>query len=389
MKRKILFFHHTTTLSGATRSLSFLLSELNKDKYEILVVLPKRKGNETVKELFEKAHAKVIEEIDIRPFNGSEVSPCKTIKQKMYSMWGYPKLVKCAERIVRSLNPDIVHLNSTCLAGAAKGTHIANDKTPVVCHVREPSLSNWWGRILSKICVRHVDWFISIDRYGLESLGNGASQRSSVIRNFVAPEYFANHDVSAQEKREYYGWTNDNIVFLFLSRIAPFNGIVELAETVERRKSELPKNVRFAIAGFKDLDTAYKKLAAKLVDECSICQRIEFDENPVALTAAADVIIAPFITPHSARSVFEGAAMSKPSVVTDLPNLVELIDKGKTGFAYNRFEEASFTSAVLKLTNTPLRKEMGLAARVFAENYFTQSTNVKAITKVYDKLLDC
>ena len=68
----------------------------------------------------------------------------------------------------------------------------------------------------------------------------------------------------------------------------------------------------FAFAGFHEPLTSYAAKVANVIAQCDRCLQLPFDPDPIGLIDAADVIIAPFTTPHSARSVFEGAAKRNP-----------------------------------------------------------------------------
>ena len=109
-----------------------------------------------------------------------------------------------------------------------------------------------------------------------------------------------------------------------LSRVCAHNGAAELVELVDTVADKLDHSARFVIAGFHG-SSPYEKHAQSLIRNSSHCSELSFDPDPASLINAADVIIAPFVSPHSARSVFEGAAIGKPAIVSDMPNLTELL----------------------------------------------------------------
>ena len=385
---KILYFHHAIGLGGAPKSLSLLIAGLDKSRFEPIVVMPKRTNNDQVKKMFLDAGAEVIEEVAIRPFHGSEVAPCTSLKSRAYAVLAYNRLVDCAREIVSKVKPNIVHLNSTCIVGAAKGVHLAFPTLPVIAHVREPLLSNWWGRNLARMNRKHVNRFISIDKYGLQTIGGKADQVGDVIYNFVDRNKFRADPQSAAQKRMEIGWDGEQTVFLFLSRVSPSNGALELAKLVSSVAADLDPSARFAFAGFKEPISGYAAEAAKEIDQSLICERLAFDPDPVGLINAADVVIAPFTTPHSARSVFEGAALGKPAMVSDVPNLLELIVEGETGFSFSLGDPLQFVSVVEKLCDAGRRQQFGRAASDFARENFDQQANVLKTVAVYQKLLD-
>ncbi len=386
MKRRVLYFHHSINDGGAPRSLSLLMSGLKDSEFSATVVLPERAASGMIAEMFRQNGAEVLLEKDIRPFNGSEVAPCVTLKDRAYAFLSYQGLVKTAQRLVQNIKPDIVHLNSTCLVGAGKGAHLANKNVPVIAHVREPLLQNWWGRMLARMNRRHVDHFISIDNAGLTSIGGIDPAIANVVRNCVDPNVFRPCNESRLKKRAELGWKPNETLYLSLSRVCAHNGAAELAELVESVSSKLNPNAKFAVAGFHG-DTPYELRARSLIQNSNRCSALSFDPDPASLINAADVIVAPFTSPHSARSVFEAAATAKPAVVTDLPNLTELIVEGKTGFAFQFDQQDSFIKAVNSLCDRQKQIQFGTAAIEFASENFFLETNLQKTIDVYRKLI--
>ncbi|QEG20293.1 glycosyltransferase family 4 protein [Mariniblastus fucicola] len=383
---KILYFHHSVGTGGAPRSLAYLIAGLDRTKYDPVVVVPKKSSNAFVREIFEAANATVLEHVDIQPFHGSQVAPYHSFRKRARALWVYPKLVRAARQLVGDVKPDIVHLNSTCLVGAAKGAHQAIAGVPTIAHVREPLLENWWGRNLASLNRKHVDYFIGIDQYGIDSLQLKEND-ASVIFNFVDRKKFApvNEEVRAKY-RESFGWKPGQTVFLSLARIEPYNGAAELAELVGELDSRLDRSATFVFAGFRETDTAYQTRARTAIGLSSRCHALQFTEDVVKAINAADVIVVPYITPHSARSVFEAAAIGKPALVSKVPNLEELVVDGKTGLVFDWKLPESIVDLVNQLC-CPIRETLGTAAFERAAAEFDQVTNTLRTEEVYRKLL--
>jgi len=160
LKKKILYFHHSIGLGGAPRSLAFLIDALNKDIFEPLVVMPKRDGNDVVKNLFLDAGAQVIEETHIRPFNGVNGCRCDSLKARIHAALAALPTTLATRRLVRRLKPDLVHINTSVLPFAALGAKLSWMGAPIVVHVRESALKNRWGRLLSFFNRQFTDWFV-------------------------------------------------------------------------------------------------------------------------------------------------------------------------------------------------------------------------------------
>lgn len=344
--------------------------------------MPRRPGNSGVRQLFEAAGAEVIEEQDIRPFHGSTVAPCRDAKSKIHAILSFPLLVRCARKLVRDIRPDIVHLNSTCMVAAAKGAHDADPSIPVIAHVREPILQNRWGNILRNLNKKHVDYFVAIDKAGLDSIGATATP-GSVVYNSVDSSLFRAPDQGVAELRQKFGWVDGDVVFLSLSRIAESNGILPFVHAVNALEADLPDRARFVFAGFGKNEGAYGKAALEAINASRRCSAMPFIDDIIPVLAASDVVIAPFLTSHSARCIFEGASAGRPGLVTRLPNLLEVIEEGRTGLSFEMSSSYGLLEAIEKLCRCDTRLDMGRNARQFAMTRFHIDQNVAAIQTLY------
>nr|WP_166488043.1 glycosyltransferase family 4 protein [Mesorhizobium ciceri] len=385
MVKKILFFHHATALGGAPKSLALLIKSLDRKEFSPIVAMPLRPGNSGVRQLFEDAGAEVIEERDIRPFHGSTVAPCKDVKSRIHAILSFPLLVRCARKLVSDIRPDIVHLNSTCMVAAAKGAHDADPSIPVIAHVREPILHNWWGNILRNLNKKHVDYFVAIDKAGLDSIG-GSATPGSVVYNSVDSNLFRTPDEGVAELRRKFGWGDGDVIFLSLSRIAESNGILPFVQAVNSLEANLPECARFVFAGFGKNEEGYGKAALEAINASRRCSAMPFIDDIAPVLTASDVVIAPFLTSHSARCIFEGASAGRPGLVTRLPNLLELIEDGRTGLSFEMSSFAGLLEAIEKLCRRDTRLDMGRSARQFAMARFHIDQNVAAIQKLYRDL---
>lgn len=386
MMKRVLYFHHAIGLGGAPRSLSLLIKGLDRERFQPIVALPKRAGNDAVKALFREAGAEVIEEKDIRPFNGSTVAPCDTLMDRAYAVASYPLTVRCATRLVNDVCPDLVHLNSTCLVAAAAGAHVASPKLPVVAHVREPLLANRWGRALVSLNRRHVNAFISIDEAGLRTLGS-KDVDGTIVYNFVDEKVFQADLTLGEKYRRTQGWGPSDIIFLFLARVAPSNGPLELVRLIDANTDKLHPSARFVVAGFPKSKTGYALAAYQAVKQSPRCVALDFVEDVIPLMLASNVIVAPFTKPHSARSVFEGAALAKPGLVANVPHLIELVKDGYTGSVFRWEEPETFVLGVNDLCNKDRRSQMEISSLEFAKATFCSETGVAKTMSVYDRLI--
>jgi len=363
-----------------------MISHLDKGKYNPIVVIPDRNGNSDVRNLFIDAGAEVVEEKSLRPFHGSTVAPSSTLNDKLYSLCAYPPMVCLAKKLVNRYVPDIVHLNSTCMIAGGVGAKLANPKVPVIAHVREPLLSNRWGRLLAAMNRRTIDHFISIDRAGLQSLGS-SSISGEVIFNFVDTTVYQSNLTRRASERLTRAWKSRDVVFLLLSRVAPSNGALEFMRTLAKRRSDIDPRAKFVVAGFETPSSDYMREALNVIETSDRYEAVAFTLDVVGLLDAADVLVAPFTTSHSARCIFEGASMGKPGLITRLPNLQELIREGSTGLSYDLADEDELVSAINRLCDDNTRANFSAEAVEFGLKEFSAKVNISKIMETYDKLV--
>ncbi|MEL6108317.1 MAG: glycosyltransferase family 4 protein [Planctomycetota bacterium] len=384
--RRILYVHHASVLGGAPRSLAFLIKQLDKERFTPIVLMPKRPINGDVRKLFSDAGATVVEERHIRPFGGAYPAECKTIAKRAYALLSAIPTMLAVRKHVRQLDPDIVHVNTVVLPFALVGSFLGRRRTPRVTHIREVVLSNWWGRSLAALNRWFTDFFIGIDGTGLDSVGAVDAKRETVMNSVNLDDYRSSEQQRLEARREF-GWSDDRVVFLSLSRIAPSNGIEELSDLVASCKDELSQRAMFAVAGFGNDVTGYEDTIRDRLDSLPNCQTLPFSSDVIRLISASDVIIAPFVTSHSARSVLEGAAVGRPAMVSNVPNLTEMIRPEESGFIFSLDSREQFVLTVNRFCDDERREIMSRQALKVAEERFNIADNTKRIEQIYFDLL--
>lgn len=349
-----------------------------------IILVPDRPGNSSVLDDFHSLNCEVVPVRDLRPFNGSTVAPSKKLSEKAYSVAAFRKTRKAVRDAVKRFCPDLVHLNSTCLVAAACGAKAANSKLPVVAHVREPLLSNAWGRLLCRLNGAYVDHFIGIDAYGLETV---TAACGTVIRNTA--KYFC-EDFDGKlmsDRRERFGLSKDAVVLSLVARVCEANGGEKFLRLVQEVQTALPDRVRFVVAGFEDRGGVYEEMLRRSIEGSSIFQAIPFVSQPEDLILASDAVVAPFLTAHSSRAVIEASSLSRPSIVSAVPNLIEMVDEGKTGFVLDWERPETLVEAIQAVCASPTARVLRRNAYEFARQNFDAVRNAERIFELYCSLV--
>lgn len=380
MQKKILYVHHDHGNSGASRSLSFLLDKIDPNKYNAKVHCIF--GGYVLHQLKDKP-VELLDEKGVYSFHGSTVSGM-SLERFLKNFKRLPQSITSAYRVIRKYRPDLVHLNSSCLFAVALAAKMVDKKIITVCHVREPLLKN----SISASIIRYmnygfVDHFIAIDRFSGDSMKT--SNNLSIVHNAVNLNEYHPY-VKPEGLREKLRISKNDIVFLYLARIAKSNGAFELVRAAARLTKIYP-HFHFILSGLgEDALDSYSARVAAAANAAKNIHLLKFTDKVPALIAEADIIVVPFTKPHFARSIIEGYSMGKPVIGANVGGVNELIIPNSTGLIYDSEEELERCCIRLG-TDSKIRASMGTAALSFARDNFDNNKTTSKVFEIYEKLL--
>jgi len=363
---KVVYIHHAAGVSGAMRSLAFLISRINLKKIEPVLYCT---YEGSAFDYFKSEGIIVKKTKRATTFHGSTISK-NTLLLFINRLLHLPITAIEAFVLVRRENPDVLHLNSTCLFPFAIGSKLARRRTKVVTHVREPIVEGVYGwplRYFTNLC---SDYIIAICNNDMRSLHSRNSKKKSVIYNFV--DFNVYNDNVKGTLREELKIDDDKFVCLFLARFDEANGFFELVGWA-KKISKLYPHIHFVFAGgdyhtnetFPNIDF------------------VGFRNDVPNIIASCDINIVPFIQPHFARSVIECSAMGKPSVGNKIGGVDELIVENETGFLYdNSFE--SLLSKIVEIQNKDIYTLFSHNCISFAQKNFDIDVNASKTFDAYN-----
>jgi glycosyltransferase involved in cell wall biosynthesis len=376
-KKTILYVHHAGGFGGAPKSMSFIIKNLDQKKYNPVLVNIARGP---INSFFSQLPIKLILAKGIRPFHGSTVVTKSLVIFIRNWVYLIPSIIG-AFRLIKKTKPDVMHLNSTCLFAFAIAANFIKKKPKVICHVREPLRKGFWGWPLRFFCSRHVDAFIAISNFDLNSLGAKAlaSKDYKVVYNFVnILEYFP--APSSGNLRKKLGIAQEDIVFLYLARFSKGNGWEELIEMAREVTSGYNK-FHFVLIG------ATEEQLTRLENRSKNIHFLSFTPDVVDILRDSDVFVCPFTEPHFARGIIEASAVGLPILASQIGGVDELVKVNKTGYLYSSKDE--FKAMAIKLgTDDSLRRFMGENGVLFAQESFNEQVNLKITYGFYDAVLN-
>jgi glycosyltransferase involved in cell wall biosynthesis len=166
---------------------------------------------------------------------------------------------------------------------------------------------------------------------------------------------------------------------LFFGRIVDYKGLEYLIKA-EPLITEKEPDVKIIIAGEGDFEK-YRKLI-KYARNFEIFNRFISEEKVAGLFQTAKVIVLPYTEGTQSGIIPIAYAFKKPVVVTNVGDIPEVVDDGKTGFIVPPRDEKALADAIIKLLkDDELRKQMG-------ENAYKKMKEELSWDKIAEKTIE-
>lgn len=314
------------------------------------------------------------------------------------------RLYQASFTIIRKEQPDIVHERETFFNFA--GLSLANKfKIPYILEVNAPLMyevgrhcSHIYqeiGKIIEKKLFNRADRIIVVSTTLKDYLLNqGVTEdKIRVVQNGVDEKIF-NPNVSGESVRKKNHLEDKETICFAGSLHQEWQGIGDLLKAA-KIISSIKSSVRFLIVGGTKTEVkTLKKMAPKNV---IFTGRIEHKKIPTYL-AAADILIAPYKLEkdlkyigfyNSPVKLFEYMAMGKPIIASNIGQIGEILEHGKTGLLIEpgNYKELAENILIL-LEDGQLKKKLGKNARIEVERNYTWERNARKIMEIYREVLE-
>jgi lipopolysaccharide/colanic/teichoic acid biosynthesis glycosyltransferase/glycosyltransferase involved in cell wall biosynthesis len=253
------------------------------------------------------------------------------------------------------------------------------------------------GRAVMRMCDRIVA------RLATKTLADSLSQRDFLIAEDVAqastihvlgrgsvsgvdttifkPDASVRRDVRAR-----FNIHPGDVVFLFVGRLTPDKGVLDLAAAFLTIAGERP-DARLLIVGPDEAG-----IRSRIATICTRCADrvhfLEFTHRPQEAMAAADVLCLPSYREGFGSVVIEAAACGIPAVASRIYGLVDAVEEGRTGLLHAPHDVQGLAELLRRLADdSELRRTLGEAARCRAETDFPVSRLTNALLSFYSEML--
>ncbi|MCH5186158.1 MAG: glycosyltransferase family 4 protein [Oscillospiraceae bacterium] len=366
---KIVEVSSDTNIGGAGKCLLTLLREIDRNEFDVEVILPKQS--------LLKPHVKDL---------GINVTEVDGIADKSLDFAAIGRLV----RVLRAIKPDLVHTHASMSARIA--ARLIGAKIVYTRHsVFEPSpkISKGMGKILNGMVNNaSSDGIIAVAEAAKDNLvKTGVSSRKiEVILNGVSPVKEAEEkEIPKLYKR--FGIKNGEKIVSVIARLEDIKGheyFIDAADILLKRGI----NAKFVIAGTGSYeDTLKEKVKAMGLEDDVIFTGFIPDVGSL-LNITYIQVNASYGTEATSLALLEGMSLGIPAVVSDFGGNPGVIHDGENGFVVRKQDAVRLAEALEKLLcDEELYGEMSLrAGKIFYEE-FTAKAMTDKTEELYRRVL--
>ncbi len=360
----ILYLSHTgTSIGGGEKQLYYLLTHLDRTKYQPIVVFPD-----------DGIFADQVRKADIPSFI-VHLPHWRRVISRFSRKIATTKLTELAKKhniqIVHTsdswFNPYILQLKNRL-------------KIPVMTHIRNLLTTDQ----VSKYYFDEMDYIISISEQSKSPLIESGISRDKieVILNCVDLNEFT--PIYEKDKK-----STDDFTIGIVGRIEPFKQqktFVEIANEVNKQCESVQFQVIGDVLEIPKHQTYFREVR-DLVAQFGLEDVIHFTGHRNDIPKAMQEIDL-LVTLSAGSVIAEAMASGKPVVALSIGSASDMIVNGVTGWVVQINSIQQMSNKIIQLiTNSDEYEKMSIAARKHAESYFGIDQHVHRIQNIYEKLL--
>jgi glycosyltransferase involved in cell wall biosynthesis/O-antigen/teichoic acid export membrane protein len=374
------------TIGGSYFSLLFLVSGLDRTRFEPLVVFT---GENTLMPRFHERNVRTL----VRP-------PARPVRWRGPAGRLFGKAVNFAKAVVweplrlasllRQEQIALVHLNNT-----VRRNHpwmIAAWLARVPCITHERGINDRFSGT-DRLLARRLRAVICIskaleDNFAIRGL---TDVNLLTIHNGLDPaEMRVTRD--ANELRAELGVSPTARLIGLVGNIKPWKGQELVIHAMDRLRDEFPDVVCLLIGDTSDDEPHYRREIEQLIDRRGLNSRVlitGFRSDVANYVNLLDIQVHASVSPEPfGRVLLEAMALCKPLVASNAGGVPEIVIDGTTGLLFEPENVDALTGCLRQLLKNPARAHMfGNAGRRRLETDFSITTNVTRTQALYSTLL--
>jgi glycosyltransferase involved in cell wall biosynthesis len=377
-KVKICYIIGSLDRGGAEGQLLELINGMDRDQFEICVVVERDDGISRLEGLVQ----------DLRVLHGDSRGSNSTISRVYEGTASFSQFC----RYLTAAQPAIVHALLPVPSILAAGARLIGKASCVI--VSRRSLVNCYrpnqrlGAFADIAATRAADLVVGNCQAVIReviSVDGAAPSRTCVIYNGVDTGRFS----PGQSKglRQELGWTDEHFVFGMIANFIAYKRHGDFVRAAAVIKQALP-SARFLLVG---ADRGQLSAVQRLIAETSLGPEVKILEGtrtPELAFAALDAYICSSETEGFSNVLLEAMASGLPVIATDVGGNREVVADGCSGWLVPSRSPARIAEAAIRLATDPARRrEFCRHGRRRAEALFSMDRMVRAHQELYTRLL--
>ena len=359
---KIKVMHVITDLNfgGAGKYLYQICKHIDKDKFEIRVVVPE---------------GSVLNNI-ISSLPDIDVIEIKGIDTKSFDIMG----VKEIYGLIKLYKPDIIHSHA-CLSARIAGLMAGNKKIIYTRHSLLPKMKG--VKRLGKIMLGRIlpSKIIAVSKAVEENLSDEGEKKENIFLVYNGVEL---PDIKQENLREKYLLKDDEIIISLIGRLEKVTGQENLLKIGEiLAKTERCFKILLVGEGsqrpYLESYVRDKNLNVKFLGHIN-----EIDE----IYDLSDIVVNTSNSEALSFTVIEAFAHKKPVVAFNIDGIKEVVTDGEDGYLSDYLDYDDFASKLsILMKNEDLRKQFGQRGYQKVKEKFTVEEMVRNIENIYGGML--
>ncbi len=367
---KILFYNHTGKVSGAERLLLMILSRLDRENFQSLVLCPK-----------DGPLVQMVEELDLAAETLPELNARFTWRPNCLVRYlrSFLTLARALRARVANSKPDVIHANSI-RAGLAATVATFGLGIPVVWHLhdllpRHPLSSAIRAFAFLSLHAR----MIAVSRAVADNFCGSffpLYRRVSVILNAIDLARFRSDDTVRRETRAELQLDDKDLAIGIVGQLTPRKGQLELVKAFAKTVNEIPQGVLIVVgAPLFNRDEDYAELlrcAASELNDTSRTRILGHRNDIGRLMQAFDLLVVNSSVEPFGLVILEAMACGTPVLATRADGIPEIIQHQRNGWLLPTGDEAALIGALVELgTSAAIRSQLAVEGRKHVAASFT------------------